>query len=164
MAWNEEKNLPAVLNDILAQGYPHEKIELLLIDSMSDITRVVYFHKIIVYLLFGFRFQNCLDDLFLMLFIFLVTKMLSKERTDLRLSLICFRSYSEAAETLSFGLHKRINESEAHFDYRKVQMPIKNAVDCRILFDLENLLAVDKKNISYFLLYYHSSRSPKSFT
>ncbi len=53
--------------------------------------------------------------------------------------------YSEAAETLSFGLHKRINESEAHFDYRKVQMPIKNAVDCRILFDLENLLAVDKK-------------------
>ena len=53
--------------------------------------------------------------------------------------------YSEAAETLSFGLHKRINESKAHFDYRKVQMPIKNAVDCRILFDLEKLLAVDKK-------------------
>ena len=36
VAWNEEKNLPAVLHDILAQGYPHEKIELLLIDSMSE--------------------------------------------------------------------------------------------------------------------------------
>lgn len=36
VAWNEEKNLPAVLQDIVAQGYPHEKIELLLIDSMSE--------------------------------------------------------------------------------------------------------------------------------
>lgn len=38
--------------------------------------------------------------------------------------------YSETAETLTFGLHRRIIASRAHFDYIKVQMPIKNAVDC----------------------------------
>lgn len=53
--------------------------------------------------------------------------------------------YSESAETLSFGLHKRMNKSEAHFVYRKVRIPIKNAVDCRLLFDLEILLKEDKE-------------------
>lgn len=47
--------------------------------------------------------------------------------------------YSNAAETLTFGLHRRINESKAHFDYIKVQIPIKNAVDCQIVFDIQDL-------------------------
>lgn len=36
VARNEEKNLPSVLEDILAQDYPHAGIELIFIDSMSE--------------------------------------------------------------------------------------------------------------------------------
>lgn len=59
--------------------------------------------------------------------------------------------YSTSAETLTFGLHRRINESRAHFDYIKVQMPIKNAVDCQILFDIRD---ITKRNRSaeYFIV------------
>ncbi len=46
--------------------------------------------------------------------------------------------YSRSAETLTFGLHRRILESAARFDYIKVQMPIKNAIDCLILFDVSD--------------------------
>lgn len=35
VAYNEEKTLPRLLDDLAAQDYPHEKIEVLLIDSMS---------------------------------------------------------------------------------------------------------------------------------
>lgn len=35
VAYNEEKTLPKLLNDLKNQDYPHEKIEVLLIDSMS---------------------------------------------------------------------------------------------------------------------------------
>ncbi len=35
VAYNEEKTLPKLLEDLTAQDYPHEKIEVLLIDSMS---------------------------------------------------------------------------------------------------------------------------------
>ena len=35
VAYNEEQYLPMLLEDILAQDYPHEKTEILLIDSMS---------------------------------------------------------------------------------------------------------------------------------
>lgn len=35
VAFNEEAYLPALLEDLAAQDYPHEKIEVLLIDSMS---------------------------------------------------------------------------------------------------------------------------------
>ncbi len=35
VAYNEEKTLPRLLDDICGQDYPHEKIEVLLIDSMS---------------------------------------------------------------------------------------------------------------------------------
>ncbi len=36
VAFNEEKTLPKLLSDLREQSYPHEKIEILLIDSMSD--------------------------------------------------------------------------------------------------------------------------------
>lgn len=52
--------------------------------------------------------------------------------------------YSEAANTLTFGLHRRINASKANFEYIKVQMPIKNAVDCQILFDLRDICKVNR--------------------
>lgn len=35
VAYNEEKTLPRLLSDLAAQDYPHEKIEVLLVDSMS---------------------------------------------------------------------------------------------------------------------------------
>ena len=35
VAFNEEKALPGLLDDILAQDYPHDKIEVVLIDSCS---------------------------------------------------------------------------------------------------------------------------------
>ncbi len=42
VAYNEEKTLPRLLEDLKAQDYPHEKIEVLLIDSMSkDKTRQI---------------------------------------------------------------------------------------------------------------------------
>lgn len=59
--------------------------------------------------------------------------------------------YSNTAETLTFGLHRRINESRAHFDYIKVQMPIKNAVDCLILFDIRDLTKKNR-NAEYFIV------------
>lgn len=36
VAYNEEQTLPRLLRDLVAQDYPHEKIEVLLIDSMSE--------------------------------------------------------------------------------------------------------------------------------
>lgn len=36
VAYNEEKSLPRLLEDLVQQDYPHEKIEVLLIDSMSS--------------------------------------------------------------------------------------------------------------------------------
>lgn len=59
--------------------------------------------------------------------------------------------YSEAAKTLTFGLHRRINESKAHFDYVKVQIPIKNAVDCQIVFDIRDLTK-EYKNAEYVIV------------
>ena len=59
--------------------------------------------------------------------------------------------YSDAAETLTFGLHRRINASKAHFDYIKVQIPIKNAVDCQILFDIRDF-AKEQRETEYFIV------------
>ena len=52
--------------------------------------------------------------------------------------------YSEAAATMTFGLHRRINESLANFEYIKVAIPIKNAVDCQILFDVRDISKVNR--------------------
>ena len=42
VAFNEEQTLPKLLADLKNQDYPHEKIEVLLIDSMSkDRTREI---------------------------------------------------------------------------------------------------------------------------
>lgn len=36
VAYNEEKYLPSLLQDILAQSYPHDKTEIVFVDSMSE--------------------------------------------------------------------------------------------------------------------------------
>jgi len=47
--------------------------------------------------------------------------------------------YSTNADTMTFGMHRRIAVSKAVFEYVKVDLSIKNAVDCKILFDLEDI-------------------------
>lgn len=59
--------------------------------------------------------------------------------------------YSPSAETLTFGMHRRINASKAQFEYIKVQIPIKNAIDCQILIDLQNILR-GSRNANYFIV------------
>lgn len=41
--------------------------------------------------------------------------------------------YSENADTLTFGLHKRINESKATITYQKVEVGSKNALDFQLV-------------------------------
>ena len=38
IAYNEEKNLPALLADIEHQDYPHSELEIILVDSMSAVS------------------------------------------------------------------------------------------------------------------------------
>ena len=52
--------------------------------------------------------------------------------------------YSEAAATMTFGLHRRINASRANFEYIKITIPIKNAVDCQILFDIRYISKLNR--------------------
>lgn len=52
--------------------------------------------------------------------------------------------YSEAAATMTFGLHRRINASRANFEYIKITIPIKNAVDCQILFDIRDISKLNR--------------------
>ena len=40
--------------------------------------------------------------------------------------------YSENAETMTFGLHRRINESKANFKFQKVDVKEKNALDFQL--------------------------------
>lgn len=40
--------------------------------------------------------------------------------------------YSENADTLTFGLHRRINESKANFQFQKVAVKEKNALDFQL--------------------------------
>ena len=40
--------------------------------------------------------------------------------------------YSDKADTLTFGLHRRINESSATFEFQKVSAGIKNALDFQL--------------------------------
>ena len=40
--------------------------------------------------------------------------------------------YSEKAETLTFGLHRRLNESKATISFQRVQTGVKNALDLQL--------------------------------
>ena len=59
--------------------------------------------------------------------------------------------YSKSAETLTFGLHRRIIASKAVFEYVKLDLPIKNAIDCRILFDLEDFAKLHRAHNYYIV-------------
>lgn len=62
--------------------------------------------------------------------------------------------YSEDAQRMSFGTHRRIVESKAEFTYRKIGpdlKKVKNALDVLILQDLETAMKTDKCSDYYIV-------------
>jgi hypothetical protein len=62
--------------------------------------------------------------------------------------------YSEDAQRMSFGTHRRIIESKAAFLYQKISpdlKKVKNALDVLILQDLETTMKTDKSS-DYFIV------------
>lgn len=59
--------------------------------------------------------------------------------------------YSDKCSTLSFGLHRKIMETSAKIEYTKVLLPIKNAADCQILFEIKESFKIHK-NTDYFII------------
>lgn len=59
--------------------------------------------------------------------------------------------YSENTQSLTFGLHRRIVASKAIFKYAKITISIKNAVDCKILFDIKDIYN-QHKSAEYFII------------
>lgn len=62
--------------------------------------------------------------------------------------------YSEDAQRMSFGTHRRIIESQASFSYQKISpdlKTVKNALDVLILQDLESTMKTDKSSDYYIV-------------
>lgn len=59
--------------------------------------------------------------------------------------------YSEEHSTMTMGMHRRINQSQANIQFVLINMPIKNAIDCKILFDIE-LLSKENKLSEFFIV------------
>ena len=59
--------------------------------------------------------------------------------------------YSKNAETLTFGLHRRINESNADFDYIRILDEIKNALDVRLLDNIREIIKTNR-NAEYYIV------------
>lgn len=59
--------------------------------------------------------------------------------------------YSKNAETLTFGLHRRINESNADFDYIRILDGIKNALDVRLLDNIRKIIKTNR-NAEYYIV------------
>ncbi len=53
--------------------------------------------------------------------------------------------YSENADRLTFGLHKRLNEAKCKIFYQRVEVGSKNALDFQLVSYLGYLLAKDEK-------------------
>lgn len=72
-----------------------------------------------------------------------ITKLLKEDKV------IIF--YSENADTLTFGLHRRINESVADISYIRVEVGCKNALDFQLVSYLGYLVA-QYKDEKYFIV------------
>lgn len=61
--------------------------------------------------------------------------------------------YSENAEILTFGMHKKINESKAEIKFQKVAVPEKNALDFQLCSYLGFLIrdVMSNENIYYIV-------------
>ena len=64
-------------------------------------------------------------------------------------------SYSEDAETMTFGVHRRIIESRAKFEYcridSKIKYSVKNALDVLLLNDLTDTIKQHKMGEFYIV-------------
>lgn len=58
--------------------------------------------------------------------------------------------YSEAHSRMSFGLHRRICESNSQFFYRKVKDNSKNALDNELMREANTV--VNEKNTDYYII------------
>ncbi len=58
--------------------------------------------------------------------------------------------YSEAHSRMSFGLHRRICESNSEFLYRKIKDSAKNALDNELKREAENV--IKDKNADYYII------------
>lgn len=59
--------------------------------------------------------------------------------------------YSENADKLTFGLHRRINESVAEITYVKVEVGLKNALDFQLVSYLGYLIAQKLENTYHII-------------
>ena len=53
--------------------------------------------------------------------------------------------YSEHHSRMNFGLHKRITESSSNFEYRKIKVTGKDALDEELKTELEELISIDQR-------------------
>lgn len=63
--------------------------------------------------------------------------------------------YSENADTITFGLHRRMNESKANILFQKVEVGTKNALDFQLATYLGYIIAKDEsaeKHENYYLV------------
>ena len=61
--------------------------------------------------------------------------------------------YTENADSISFGLHKRLNESQATINYKKVQKGTKNALDFQLSSFLGYLIKENENtNYNYYIV------------
>lgn len=61
--------------------------------------------------------------------------------------------YSENTDTLTFGLHKRLNESKATIIYQKADVGGKNALDFQLSSYLGYIIHENKeKEVSYYIV------------
>ena len=64
--------------------------------------------------------------------------------------------YSDNAQTLSWGLHRRINSCNAKFEYAKIETyGIENAIDMHILMDIKQAYNSNKNTNFYIISYDH---------
>ncbi|MCM1038766.1 MAG: PIN domain-containing protein [Roseburia sp.] len=59
--------------------------------------------------------------------------------------------YSENADTITFDMHRKINESQAKIVFQEVEVGTKNALDFQLATYLGYLVAADKKQEYYIV-------------
>lgn len=68
---------------------------------------------------------------------------------------VCF-FYSENAETMTFGLHRRLTETKAIVQYQKVEVGVKNALDFQLSsylgYAISQNLAAGMENVTYYVV------------
>ena len=68
---------------------------------------------------------------------------------------VCF-FYSENAETMTFGLHRRLTETKANVQYQKVEVGVKNALDFQLSsylgYVVSQNMAAGLEHVTYYIV------------